>query len=102
MKKHTSSTAKSMPLAVYLLALCQAMMMSSTSLMMTVSALVGYSLAEDKSLATLPLSLQFLGLMLTSIPASMIMGKLGRKAGFIMGSLFGLAGAVAGGHLFGH
>ncbi len=94
MKKNTTSTAKSMPLAVYLLAICQALLMSSTSLMMTVSALVGYSLADNKSLTTLPLSLQFLGLMLTSIPASMIMGKLGRKAGFIMGSLFGLAGGV--------
>ncbi len=68
--------------------------MSSTSLMITVSALVGFALAEDKSLATLPLSLQFLGLMLTSIPASMIMGRWGRRAGFILGSLIGLCGAV--------
>ena len=83
-----------MPFSVYLLATCQALMMSSTSLMITVSALVGLSLAEDKSLATLPLSLQFLGLMLTSLPASAIMGKLGRKQGFIIGSLFGLAGGV--------
>lgn len=88
MKKESSS----MPLAVYLLSICQALMMSSTSLMITVSALVGFSLAEDKSLATLPLSLQFLGLMLTSIPASMVMGRLGRKIGFIIGCLFGLAG----------
>ncbi len=68
--------------------------MSSTSLMITVSALVGFSLAEDKSFATLPLSLQFLGLMLTTIPASMIMGRWGRKAGFMLGSLIGLCGAV--------
>ena len=83
-----------MPSAVYFLAICQALMMSSTSLMITVSALVGYSLAEDKSLATLPLSLQFLGLMLTSIPAAYIMSRLGRKIGFIIGSLFGIAGGV--------
>jgi hypothetical protein len=69
------SDAHPLPKAVYLLALCQALMMSSTSLMMTVAALVGYELADDKSFATLPLSLQFLGLMLTSIPASMIMGR---------------------------
>ncbi len=69
-------------------------MMSSTSLMITISALVGFALAQDKSLATLPLSLQFLGLMLTSIPASLIMGRWGRRAGFILGSLLGLAGAV--------
>lgn len=84
---------KRMPISVYLLATCQALMMSSTSLMVTVSALVGFSLAEDKSLSTLPLSLQFLGLMLTSIPASMIMGKWGRKAGFLITSLIGVAAA---------
>ncbi len=87
-----NSESQSMPFSVYLLATCQALMMSSTSLMITVSALVGLSLADDKSLATLPLSLQFLGLMLTSLPASAIMGKLGRKQGFIIGSLFGLVG----------
>ncbi len=68
--------------------------MSSTSLMITVSALVGFALAEDKSFATLPLSFQFLGLMLTSIPASMIMGRWGRRAGFILASLIGLCGAI--------
>lgn len=69
-------------------------MMSSTTLMVTVSALVGFALAQDKSLATLPLSLQFLGLMLTSIPASLIMGRWGRRAGFMLGSLLGLCGAI--------
>ena len=92
MKKKIKS--QSLPKTVYLLALCQALMMSSTSLMMTVAALVGYQLADDKALATLPLSLQFLGLMTTSIPASLLMGHLGRKAGFIIGSLFGIAGGL--------
>ncbi len=91
-KLETEPSSAPMPTAVYLLALCQALMMSSTSLMITVSALIGYSLAEDKSLATLPLSLQFLGLMLTSIPAAYVMGRLGRKKGFIIGSLFGILG----------
>ena len=87
-------TSQPLPMAVYLLSICQALMMSSTALMMTISALVGYELADDKSLATLPLSTQFLGLMLTSIPASLIMGKIGRRMGFILGSLFGITGAV--------
>ena len=78
-----------MPISVYLLATCQALMMSSTSLLMTISALVGLSLADDKSLSTLPLSFQFLGLMLTSIPASLFMGKYGRKAGFTLASIIG-------------
>ena len=39
-----------MPFSVYLLALCQALMMSATSLLIVVAALVGFSLAEDKAL----------------------------------------------------
>ncbi len=89
-----SASKHPLPLAVYLLSACQALMMSSTSLMVTISALVGYELAADKSLATLPLSLQFLGLMLTSIPASLIMGRWGRRAGFMLGAALGIVGAL--------
>jgi len=84
---------RSIPFSVYLLALCQALMMSSTSLLITASSLVCLTLTPDKSLVTLPLSLQFFGLMLTSMPASMLMGRLGRKQGFLIGSLFGIVGA---------
>jgi len=85
-----------MPFSVYLLALCQALMMSTTTLLIVVSSLVGLSLADDKSLATLPLSVQFLALMLTSIPASFIMKRWGRKAGFYLASVIGLCGGLLG------
>ena len=62
-------------------------------LLIATSSLVGYQLLEDKSLATLPLALQFLGTMLTTIPASMLMKRIGRRAGFILGTLFGVVGA---------
>jgi len=68
--------------------------MSGSSLLITASALVCLTLTDNKSLVTLPLSLQFLGLMLTSIPASLLMGKVGRRNGFLFGSLFGIAGGV--------
>ena len=80
------------PYSVYLLAICQALMMSVSSLLITASALVCLTLIENKALVTLPLSLQFLGMMLTSIPASMLMGKYGRKFGFMLGSLFAITG----------
>ena len=92
-----------MPLSVYMLAVCQALMMSGSSLLITASALVCYTLTDDKSLVTLPLSLQFLALMLTSIPASMLMGRIGRKAAFLLGSCFGILGsAVAVYAIFNH
>ena len=78
---------------VWLLAGCQALMNSGNSLLIATSALVGFKLAADKSLATLPLALQFFTSMLTTVPASFLMKAIGRRAGFLVGTLFGLAGA---------
>ena len=77
-----------------LLAFCQAMMQSSNSLAITASALVGFALAEDKALATLPLAAAFVATMLTSIPAAMLMHRIGRKAGFMFATGFGMAGGA--------
>ena len=71
---------------VWLLALAQALMMSVNTLLITASAIIGYDLAANKSLATLPLAVQFCATMLTSIPASMLMGRFGRRAGFLVAS----------------
>ncbi|UCH53309.1 MAG: MFS transporter [Pseudomonadota bacterium] len=78
---------------VVLLAGCQALMMSANSLLLATSALVGSRLAVDATLATLPLAMQFLATMLTTFPASFLMARIGRRGGFMVGSLLGLAGA---------
>jgi MFS family permease len=83
---------------VPLLALCQALMMSGNSLMVTSAALVGFALAEDKSLATLPLAAQFLATMLTSAPASLLMGQIGRKPAFLLATVIGAGGAILATH----
>lgn len=77
-----------------LLAISQALMMSSTMLIITTVALVGTELATDKSLATLPLAILFFAVMLTSIPAAMLMQKIGRKKAFMFSTLFGVVGGV--------
>lgn len=69
-------------------------MMSSMSLIITTVALVGSNLATDKSLATLPLATLFIAVMLTSIPAAMLMKRIGRKAAFIFATLFGITGGL--------
>lgn len=81
---------------VLLLALAHAIMMSVNSLMVTSAALIGSALAANKALATLPLALQFVAVMSTTIPASILMGRLGRKAGFLIATAVGLCGAVCG------
>ena len=53
-------------------------------------------LIDEKSLATLPLALQFVAMALTTIPASLYMGRFGRKVGFITGALIGVCGGALG------
>ena len=79
---------------VPLLAASQALMMSSMSLMLTAAALVGLSLAPDKALATLPIAVIFIAIMLTSIPAALLMDRIGRKRGFMFATLFGMTGGA--------
>ncbi len=79
---------------VWLLFCCQALMNASVVGQVAMAPLVGYSLAEDKSLATLPLGLQMLATMAASIPAGIIFGRLGRKAGFAVGAVGSFLGAL--------
>lgn len=81
---------------VLLLALCQALAMTGSIILFTTAALIGSTLAADKSLATLPLALLQLATMLTTIPAAFILKRWGRKLGFIVGVLVGLSGAGLG------
>jgi MFS family permease len=79
---------------VFLLALCQALFMTGTSMVLTVTALAGTHIAPIKSLGTLPLSLQFIATMATTIPASLLMRRLGRRTGFLTGATVGVCGAA--------
>jgi len=79
---------------VALLAVCQALGMSCLALSITITALVGNSLAPDPSLATFPLALQFVATAASTIPASLLMGRFGRRVGFTLGGLLGVAGGV--------
>lgn len=77
---------------VFQLSLAQALMMSITTIMVTSAALIGLILAENKALATLPLALQFVAIMSSTIPASMLMRRFGRRAGFLTASAIGFTG----------
>lgn len=80
-----------------LLAVCQALFMTSTSAIISTAPIVGgVLLVEDKALSTLPLALQFVAMALTTFPASLYMGRVGRKLGFITGALIGAVGGALG------
>ncbi|MGE0698747.1 MAG: MFS transporter [Hyphomicrobiaceae bacterium] len=85
---------------VALLAVAQALFMCTQSMGIATTPLAGHSLlGVDKSLATLPIFLNHAGIMLTTIPASLLMGRIGRRAGFSIGAclaiVFGLVAAYA-------
>ncbi|MEM7291862.1 MAG: MFS transporter [Pseudomonadota bacterium] len=77
-----------------LLATCQAFMLTCNSLMIAVAGLIGYELAESKWLATLPIALAHLSTMVTTYPASLLMARIGRKAGFLLAGCIGLVGTL--------
>ncbi|CAE6728930.1 Riboflavin transporter RfnT [Paraburkholderia nemoris] len=89
--------------AARLLAVCQALYTSSVSIDLTLTGLVGYTLADDKALATLPFSLITVAAALTTIFASFLMARIGRRAGFMLGAGVGaLGGAVSVWAIFHH
>ncbi|MEO0394377.1 MAG: MFS transporter [Cyanobacteria bacterium P01_A01_bin.137] len=87
---------KSAKSQVALLALCQATAMTTNTVLVTVAALIGYALATDKALATVPLAMRQVATMVTTIPASLLMERIGRRGGFLVGSLVGLIGSGIG------
>ncbi|MDO8775105.1 MAG: MFS transporter [Burkholderiaceae bacterium] len=79
---------------VSLLAASQALMLSAVVLSMTLAGILGATLAPDKGLATLPIAAMVVGTAIASIPASLLMRRLGRRTGFLIGAALGIAGSV--------
>lgn len=79
---------------VALLSVCQGLLLTNNSVLITINALAGYALATDKTLATLPITMYFLGSTLTTLPLSFLMKRLGRRTGFAMGAMCAMAGSV--------
>jgi predicted MFS family arabinose efflux permease len=78
---------------VFLLALCQALLLTNSVILMAVNALTGYMLADNKMLATLPSMTYVIGSALSAMPISAWMQRVGRRSGFIHGSMLAVVGA---------
>lgn len=79
---------------VWLLFLCQALMQAASVGQVAMAALIGFTLAEDKTLATLPIALQMTATMAASIPAGIVFARLGRRPGFLFGAAAGCLGCL--------
>jgi MFS family permease len=74
------------------LAVAQGLFTCLISIDLTLTALTGYLLAPDKTLATLPFALITVSGAGVTLFASLLMQRIGRRAGFTLGALVGAAG----------
>ena len=70
-----------------LLVTCQLISTTGSIVMVTLGGIIGSTLASNKAFATLPLSMMVVAVAATTIPATMLMRKIGRRAGFALASL---------------
>ncbi|OEJ66928.1 MFS transporter [Magnetovibrio blakemorei] len=80
-------------LNIGLLATAQGLYLISGVTYIMFAALVGQMLADNKLLATLPIAIMTIGTASSTVPMSMLMKRIGRRFGFLIGAS---AGAVSG------
>ena len=71
----------------------QIIFVSGSVLFVTMGGIIGSTLATDPKFATLPLSLLVLGTAAATIPAALLMRRVGRRAGFVFAASLGAASA---------
>lgn len=86
---------------LWVLFFCQLVSVASSMIMVTLAGILGGSLAPNPALATLPVSLMIVGTALATVPAALLMKKIGRRAGFSMAALAGAAGTAISGYALG-
>ena len=77
---------------LFLLACCQALLLTNAAGLVALNGLVGYGLASNKSLATLGVTTYVIGSALSTMPMSLWMAKVGRRRGFMAGALINVFG----------
>jgi MFS family permease len=79
---------------IFLLACCQALLLVNNAGLISMNALIGYALTDDKTYASLGATTYVLGSALTTMPASLWMARVGRRRGFMTGSLIAIVGSA--------
>ncbi len=79
---------------VAILSLGQALGMSGPPIIVLLGGILGADLAPRPALATLPISLMVIGVALSTVPAAMIMKRIGRRRGFVAASLLASVGSL--------
>jgi len=79
---------------IALLAACQALLLTNAGTLISVNVLAGLALSGNPAWATLPVTCYVLGSALSTMMASLVMRRIGRRGGFTLGGLFGILGAL--------
>ncbi|MBX6316901.1 MFS transporter [Pigmentiphaga sp.] len=95
MQERTDSTVRRNALV---LSCAQVLGGANPAIVISLGGLVGQMLAEDKALATLPVSLYNLGVALGTVPAAMLMRRYGRRAAYMLGAAIGAVAGLLGAH----
>lgn len=74
--------------------ICQMIFVGGSVLLVTVGGIVGHRLAATPSLATLPVAVMVVGTASATIPASLVMQRIGRRWGFILATGIAASGAA--------
>lgn len=81
---------------VTVLVMAQTLFGAQMPMLIIFGGLAGAFLADNKALATLPVSLMMLMTMFMAQPISLFMGRYGRRAGFLVGISAGAVGGLLG------
>ncbi len=73
-----------LPRNVWLLTIAQALVFSVNSSVVFIGGLVGKSLAPDPGLSTLPVACLVIGTAISTIPVTLLMKRIGRRASFLI------------------
>ena len=77
-----------MPLRnILILLVCQLISATGAIVMVTLGGIIGSQLTQNPAFATLPVSIMVICIAATTVPATVLMRKVGRKLGFSMASL---------------
>jgi MFS family permease len=75
---------------------CQLISATATISFVMLGGIIGASLTDNKAFVTLPLSLMVVAVAATTIPASMLMRRIGRRHGFMLASACAVFGMLLG------
>ncbi|MBC8272783.1 MAG: MFS transporter [Gammaproteobacteria bacterium] len=85
-----------MPRTLPVLSIAQAFSQTAAPVIVLLGGIVGTRLAPSPDLATLPVAFMIIGTAITTIPAALLMSRIGRKNGFMLSALAAsLAGVLA-------